>query len=83
MHTDKFHLYLVNDPASGATCFVGTHVPVADVLSASAAGASLEALQAVHPFLSAELLAIADAYMRLPESARQLHPLADAAPAHG
>jgi uncharacterized protein (DUF433 family) len=59
-------LHILEDPEvlSGAPCFAGTRVPVANVLAAYESGIPLEELQAAYPFLTERLLVDAEIYMK-------------------
>jgi uncharacterized protein (DUF433 family) len=58
--------HIVEDPQvlGGAPCFVGTRVPVANVLAACQQGLPFDELQAAWPFLTPQLLEDADIYMK-------------------
>jgi uncharacterized protein (DUF433 family) len=59
-------LHILEDPEvlSGAPCFAGTRVPVANVLATYESGIPLEELQAAYPFLTERLLVDAEIYMK-------------------
>ena len=76
--------HIIEDPQvlGGAPCFVGTRVPVANVLAARQQGMSFDELQAAWPFLTAQLLEDAEVFMKAHPRPGRPRRLDDLSPGH-